>query len=342
MDTILNQNTTWGVEAAKINDNFSSVKVDEIAAHNGLLRNQPVVDGDYSYTGERVNLTEYSQSTYKYDATKKIFPTNIAPYIDGESASHAGQGFLAYGNYGFFFYDAGYVQVLDLENLTILNEFELPSPAFSASNHCGQANWGNQIPAGSDFPALYLSSYLEKICYVFNVTLTGFALIQTIELYKEGVLQDAQAFFIDQLLDKMVIKMGGLKDDGTTKYKYYKTFDLPLITEGVLTGSYYALELEDNAKNDEFFIRTIKGNSSYGALVNAGFAYQGKLYILAGFSGVTTRLFVYDYIKHIILSEIHWTPAFMNSLEQEQCCLWNNGLLINYSSGDYLTYVEFK
>jgi hypothetical protein len=334
---IILENSTWGTEVSKLNSNFDLVKSDEMASLNGLLRNQPTITGTNNYIGERVNLKKYTPSTYFYDSVKKTFPANIAPYN-----GHAGQGFLAHGNFGFFFYDGGYVQVLDMVGLTILNAFQLPAPSFYVNNHCGQANWGNEIPDGSDFPALYLSSYIEKICYVYNVTLTGFTLIQTIKLYSKGVQQNAQAFFIDQLLDKVIIKIGQLKDDNTTMYKYYKTFDLPKLSEGVLNGTYLELTIEDNAKNDEFFIRTIKGNSSYGALVNAGFAYQGKLYVLAGFSGETSRLFVYDYIKHTILSEIHWTPSFMNTLEQEQCCLWGNGILINYSSGNYLSYVEFK
>ena len=288
----------------------------------------------HTYTGEKVYLGDVPAEEFGYSVSY----INI-PGI-GSMNGNSGQGFTAYGNVGFFFYDTGVCRTLDLEKKTIIAEFALPEPVFNKKNHAGQANFGTErVDPSDEFPLLYLSSYKENVCFVLRMRRDGAELVQRIYL-TDGVktngkyrLLDAQAFFPDG--EKMVIKMGGVDPDGV-KYKYWEVYEMPALAMG---EEYY---LFSEKKSGHFYLRTVPGMADGGHnYYNAGCAKDGRIYVLAGFKGALQRLLVIDYHAARIVTDIHWTEEAMISREQEQCTIWNGKLLINYNGADYLACVEF-
>lgn len=290
--------------------------------------------GNHNYAGQRVSFKKAEKRTFTYDI-KTISCSGVGGY-DG----HAAQGFTYWDGVGFAFYDAGYCQTINLsdeDNASVIASFALPSGVQNPDNHCGQANWGEFYDPSDRFPLLYLSSYLEKCCYVLRMTTTGATLVQTLYLIDaESNLLDAQAFFVDG--ERLVIKMGGQDITGYA-YKYWKVFNMPSHTWGV-NGVFY---IEDAQKIDEFYMRTVpgelRGNKNY---YNAGFAQDGRIYVLAGFSGNRQRMLVIDYEKHAVISDVKWDASSMTGNEQEQCCrIDDKTMLINYNGVDKFMKVTF-
>ena len=286
------------------------------------------------YTGDRISLADPEEAEHPYSVSYILIP-GIGRY-----EKHALQGFNCMGKIGFLFYDGGYCRSIDLENKSILSEFALPGEVCNPKNHAGQANWGSEyFQRGDEFPLLYLSSYKENCCFVLRMKRSEAELVQKIYLTdgseSEGKyrLLDAQAFFPDG--EKMVIKMGGVDPDGV-KYKYWEVYDMPFLKFGK------EVWLFSEKRNDRFYVRTVLGEKDGGGnYYNAGFAKDGKIYVLAGFKGDLSRLLVIDYYRHSVVNDIHWTEDAMLAAEQEQCCLWNGDLAINYNGADYISVVHF-
>lgn len=114
-----------------------------------------------------VFITDSVTSTLKYQ---------IPNYLNG----HLIQGFDIFNDTIFQCYDGGYCATYDFNTGVKIADFALGS--CYSTNHCGNANFGTQYPAGnSEYPALYVSGDLTtKACYVENVTSTSANLIQTI------------------------------------------------------------------------------------------------------------------------------------------------------------------
>jgi hypothetical protein len=308
-----------------------------ILARNGLQFNAvDTTPTSLKYHGEKATLDPYEADEYSYSVEKLLEIPSLGHYTGGRS----GQGFTVHGDVGFFFYDEGYVRTIDLVSKSVISSFALPSGVQGASNHAGQANFGAEfVDPGDEFPVLYLSSYLEKKCYVLRMTRTGASVVQTIYLTDGSmsgssyVLSDAQAFFVDLENDKLVIKMGAT-DPAGAKYKYWKVFDMPRLSLGSV------VYLFEEKQNDEFYVRTLQGNVAASKnFVNAGFAMNGKIYVLAGFTGATSSLLVVDYEKHKVLTEIRWASTLITGGEQKQCCRYGDSLLINFTDKDYLVSV---
>lgn len=310
----------------------ASNDLSDILDYNGLLADKTGQTGSFGYTGNQVSLKRYQPNEYFYNVSKYLTLSGIGNY-----SGHSAQGFTVFGDTAFLFYDTGYCTTIDLVSKTAISTFQLPSGVAGSNNHCGQANFGREYAVlGDPFPVMYLSSYKEKKCYVLRITTSSASLVQTLYLTSDGSTPlDAQAFFVDMENDKLVIKMGAT-DVNALKYKYYKVFDLPTLDLGV------TVYLLDEKKCDEFYIRTLQGNVLASKnFVNGGFAMNGKLYVLAGFSGSTASLLIIDYEKHKMLTDITWSSSIITSGEPEQCAIYNGKLLMNLNGKDYLPQVEF-
>ena len=93
------------------------------------------------------------------------------------------------------------------------------------------------------------------------------------------------------------------------------------------------LNLKD--KKDEYEVPST-------AAYNAGFAYHGKIYQLAGYKWHDYKLYILDYINKKVLVDEYWNNDILKQYEQEQCSRFKNGLLINYNYSDQLVYVEMS
>lgn len=289
------------------------------------------------YRGQKIDLTSKPAPEHTYQVEKFLEIPELGNYH-----GRAGQGFTVFGQVGFFFYDGGHCRTIDLVTKKIIAEFTLPAPVANPLNHAGQANFGPEYSrSGDEFPVLYLSSYLEKKCYVLRMSRTSAELVQTLYLTdgtKQGdayQLLEAQGFFVDRENDKLIIKMGGT-DPAKRKYKYWKIFELPELSDGE------TVYLFDEKKNDEFYVRTLKGKTPANRnFVNAGCAADGKIYVNAGFEGDTSSLLVIDYEKHKIVTDIRWKSDLITADEQEQCAIYEGKLMINFNGADRLMLVTF-
>ena len=329
---------SWTVPAFIAGVSDTGGDLASVFTRNGLLFNAiDTASTSLTYHGEKTVLEPYTASEYSYAVEKVAELASLGHYTGGLAA----QGFTVHGDVGFVFYDQGYVRTIDLVGESYLGDFALPSGVQNASNHAGQANFGVEyVDSADEFPVLYLSSFLEKKCYVLRMTRTSAELVQTIYVTDGSldgssnyVLSNAQAFFPDAQNDKLVVKMGATGPD-SVKYKFWYVFDMPTLDLG---STVYLFE---EKACDRFFIRTLKGNVTASLnYVNGGFAMNGKLYVLAGFTGDTSRLLVIDYEKHKILTEIDWDTTLITSGEQKQCCLYGDALLINFTNKDYFVQV---
>ncbi len=324
----------WDATGDRTRETQVSITAGKSEKFRFTVRQASAKASSYSYDGNKISLTPGESPENNFRVS----------YIDipgiGSFNGKSGQGFTAYGKTGFFFYDTGLCRTLDLENHKIIAEFALPEPVCNKDNHAGQANFGSErFDPDDEFPLLYLSSYKENVCYVLRVTKTDATLVQRIYLTDGSKtdgkynLLDAQAFFPDG--EKMVIKMGGVDPDGN-KYKYWEVYEMPLLKQG---AEYY---LFSEKKSGHFYVRTVAGESDSGRnYYNAGCAQDGKIYVLAGFTGELQRLLVIDYREARVVNDIKWTEKAMVSKEQEQCTILDGALLINYNGADYLARVEF-
>jgi hypothetical protein len=312
-------------------DAQSNVLADMLEA-NGLLVARASTTGAHSYSGAKIALKEQAANVYHYNVSTYLTLGGIGDYL-GKTA----QGFTVFGDTAFIFYDTGYCQTIDLVSKTLIASFQLPAGVAGPDNHAGQANFGSEYsdPA-DDFPVLYLSSYIERKCYVLRMTTSSATLVQTIQVTADGTtIAPAGGFFIDNENDKLVAKMAATDANGIA-YNHFQVFDMPTLDLGS------SVLLLEERRCDHFCVRVLKGNVSTSRNhLNAGFAMNGKLYVCAGFQGATSSLLVIDYEKHKILTEVRWASSLITSKEQEQCAVYGDLLLLNLNHGDYLPAVQF-
>jgi hypothetical protein len=168
------------------------------------------------------------------------------------------------------------------------------------------------------------------------MTTSSATLVQTIRLSADGTsLLDTGSFFVDGQNDKIIVKMPATDALGAA-YTFFKTFDLPALDLGS------SVTLLDEKKNDEFYVRVLRGNVPAAKNVwDGGFGMNGKLYVCAGASGSTSSLIVVDYEKHKVLSDVRWNATLITGKTQQHCAPYGDRLLINFSNADYLAAVDF-
>lgn len=264
---------------------------------------------------------------------ESFYTAEVFASIDGIGSfnGHGAQGFAAYNNVGFCFYDSGYCQTIDLERKSIIASFELPSDVARPTNHCGVACFSNHFLKPEDeYPLLYLSSYKENKCYVLRMTEIDAELVQTLQMIDEqGNMIPIFAFMPDG--DLLLLKANyPVKQNGTFTY-IWKVIKRPDITDDRIT---YLIA------NDVLLSFSVISSDAY----NAGFCRNGMIYQLAGYSGYgSKKLYIIDYNRGTILKEVVWEEPFLFEKEHEQCCPFGeNGMLINYHCADYISYIRFN
>ena len=243
----------------------------------------------------------------------------------GSYAGHSFQGFAVHGDIAFGFYDTGLCRCIDLNKKEIIAEFALPEGVRHNNNHAGVACFSNEFLSENDeFPLLYLSSYKERKCYVLNMTPTNATLVQTImtvDSLNDNKVQDVWAYEPDGeiLLLKMTSK---------TEYNW-----VSVKRPSVISGKEVYIDINNSI--DTF---SVKSSATY----NAGFALNGKIYQLAGYTKPSRKLYILDYVNKSIIADITWNSHIINDQEQEQCSKYRDGILINYNYSDKLVYVKFN
>ena len=136
--------------------------------------------------------------------------------------------------YAFVGFDGGYCRTLRMSDMAVVGEFPLGSNV--PSNHCGNLDFGVEIPEGSEFPALYVSGDLTTFsCYVEKVTPTSAELIQTIKFDFDNGYNGSQVV-IDHERNSILYMQRKLKKINTDENTIVVCrFRLPRLDEGDVT-----------------------------------------------------------------------------------------------------------
>lgn len=239
------------------------------------------------------------------------------------------QGFAAYKDIAFGFYNTGLCRCIDLNKKEIISEFELPKAAHHSKNHAGVACFSEEFLTSEDeFPLLYLSSYQEYKCYVLRMFRDHAEIAQILYTNNEpdslGKSTLAPIVGYEPDRDKLLLKIK------KTNYLYrWITVYRPSIS----FGETYYISLKD--KIDSY-------DATSTAAYNAGFVENGKIYQLAGYSAAQRKLYILDYVNKKTIVDQFWNSSILNQGEQEQCTRFRDGILINYNHLTKLVYVKFN
>lgn len=240
------------------------------------------------------------------------------------------QGMSTYNDYAFCFYDTGICRCVDLISKEIISEFCLPDEAHHNKNHAGVACFSEEFYQDDDeFPLLYLSSYQEYKCYVLRMFKDHAEIVQTLLTNTEP----------DSLGKRSRAPIIGYEPDGDKLLLKIKESISPLIYKWITV---YRPQVSNETRYINLEERLSDFSVPSTSAYNAGFAYNGKLYQLAGYTQWERKLYIIDYINKEIIIDVRWDNRIINDYEQEQCSRFKNGILINYNKADKLVYVEFK
>lgn len=182
-----------------------------------------MVDGENPITGE-----DFSDM-YTYEKVADL-PKYAAP----DGTQRVVQAMDICNGYAFVGFDGGYCRTLRMSDMAVVGEFPLGSNV--PSNHCGNLDFGVEIPEGSEFPALYVSGDLTTFsCYVEKVTPTSAELIQTIKFDLDNGYNGSQVV-IDHERNSILYMQRKLKKINTDVNTIVVCrFRLPRLDEGDVT-----------------------------------------------------------------------------------------------------------
>lgn len=247
----------------------------------------------------------------------------------GSCQGHTFQGFAAYKDIAFGFYNTGICRCIDLNKKEIISEFELPKGAHHSKNHAGVACFSEEFLTSEDeFPLLYLSSYQEYKCYVLRMFRDHAEIAQILYTRNEpdslGKTTLAPIVGYEPDRDKLLLKIKKSKN----LYRWITVY-----RPSISFGETYYINLKD--KLDTY---DAESTASY----NAGFVENGKIYQLAGYKKDERKLYILDYINKKTVIDKYWDHDILNEGEQEQCTRFRDGILINYNHLTKLVYVKFN
>ena len=182
-----------------------------------------MVDGENPITGE-----DFSDM-FTYEKVADL-PKFAAP----DGTQRVVQAMDICNGYAFVGFDGGYCRTLRMSDMAVVGEFPLGSNV--PSNHCGNLDFGVEIPEGSEFPALYVSGDLTTFsCYVEKVTPTSAELIQTIKFDLDNGYNGSQVV-IDHERNSILYMQRKLKKINTDENTIVVCrFRLPRLDEGDVT-----------------------------------------------------------------------------------------------------------
>lgn len=228
---------------------------------------------------------------YDYDKVADL-PKYAAP----DGTQRVVQAMDICNGYAFVGFDGGYCRTLRMSDMSVVGEFPLGSNV--PSNHCGNLDFGVEIPEGSEFPALYVSGDLTTFsCYVEKVTPTSAELIQTIKFDLDNGYNGSQVV-IDHERNSILYMQRKLKKINTDENTIVVCrFRLPRLDEGDVT--FTAADVLESYELP-VWLRLYQGAEIVGDLL---FEVNG---IYAAESGREANLSIFDKKtgKHLVRQDI--------------------------------------
>lgn len=239
----------------------------------------------------------------------------------GTYNGYSSQGMAIFDRYAFLTYDTGYIQVIDLDMMDVINAYAMSGKAHSSVNHAGIANFSSQFFVSHDeFPLLYVSSYRENKCYVLRVTKSNSTLVQEIEM------ANAWHFFVDSD-NNLIVRLND---------NHYYVFDIPSLDNRGIT-----LDLSD-AKSS--FVFDIPGMHYAGAVCK-----EGRMYVLCYYidnyhllSGKYDRLVVYNYVSDEVERVITFKDHRIRKNEFEGISFNKDGRIVISFAADQLAVIDLE
>lgn len=198
-------------------------------AADGVQRPPSIMKISIHINGFDVLCRNESNDIYDYDKVADL-PKFAAP----DGTQRVVQAMDICNGYAFVGFDGGYCRTLRMSDMAVVGEFPLGSNV--PSNHCGNLDFGVEIPEGSEFPALYVSGDLTTFsCYVEKVTPTSAELIQTIKFDLDNGYNGSQVV-IDHERNSILYMQRKLKKINTDENTIVVCrFRLPRLDEGDVT-----------------------------------------------------------------------------------------------------------
>ena len=278
---------------------------------SGAVFNAVNGNGDYSYYGERIKLTNYH------------FDGQFYMTIRHPSADTSGQGAGIYGNYFIQGGNGGYVRVYDL----ITKEVVVDSMALGsvdANNHVNNIVFGKTIPDGGTFPYMYVSECVnQRRCFVENFTLSGSTLVQTLE-YNDSNMKDSN-WVVDNEGGYMYLIGNYINSDTVRVIK------LPFVEPTSGNHTYTPSDII------EYF--DLDGSVGKAYVFQGNVIKDGKLYSCFGGSGGTHRVWINDLDSHKLLNVIELDQITRG--ECENINLYNGTMMIGYPNQSKLYQLIF-
>jgi len=274
--------------------------------------------GNGKYIGEKITIDENVFSA-KY----------LWTLANAVESTHPMQAIAVHNNVLFVGYDGGHCITHDIRTGKKLHQFDFDGAAV-ASNHCGNLNFGTKYFADNeDFPALYISGDLTNLCcYVESVHSNTSSIKQKIvfnlDTYKKA---NGSQVVIDSKRNKIIYMQRVINSISDLSNKLFcAEFDLPALTDGVLTDGVLIVTLDDSDVTDSYEL------SDYKGIYQGAIASGGKLYQLHGdqddgeghFDGVM----VFDIETHQMVSYVDLTPFVLS--EPQGICIDGGSVYVNF------------
>ena len=294
-----------------------------------LDEDEPVTEqlhnaGNMQYEGEKISITK-NKFTMKYVyGLQSLVSTDVMQAI----AIHKNTLFVGY--------NAGHCVTFDKRTGEKLHQFDFGGNV--STNHCGNLNFGkNFFEDNSSFPALYVSGDLTNLCcYVESVTESSSTLKQKIvfdlNTYKKA---SGSQVVIDTERNKIVYMQRVLSSISDLSNKIFCTeFDLPALTDGVLTDGVLVVTLTDSDVITSYELPTYKG------IYQGSIIHNGKIFLLHGQQndgeGHYCGIMVFDIETNTLSSYVDMTPVV--NAEPQGICVQDNNLYVNFLISDGLLY----
>lgn len=265
---------------------------------------------------------EVTEPDYESDPVTHQVLYTVPNYVDDKVI----QGFDIYNDILFQWYDEGYCATYDFNTGAQIAAFPLGS-AYS-TNHCGNANFGNEFPAGNtQFPALYVSGDLTtKACYVESVTATSSELVQTIYFDINPSYTGGQVI-VDKERNRLLYMQ---REDSRIRYlgNRFKIseFRIPVLSEGDEVH-FTNEDIIDEPYELEYYSPLYQGATIYhGAVLQT----HG---LCANSFGSTVGIMYFDVLTHAFDRHVDLTGK--TSHEPQSAAVYEDRLIINFVNGTF-------
>lgn len=220
----------------------------------------------------------------------------------------------------FVCYDSGYCRTYRHRTGELLGEFKMG--CFIPTNHCGNANFGNEYPEGNtEHPALYISGDLtNRACYVQSITRHGAKTVQTIKFDLNNNYGGSQAV-IDTARQRIVYMQRKLKNIEAKENTFViNEFRLPKLNE------------KEVIFTDQDVLCTYE-LSAYFPIYQGACIQNGMLLQSYGFPKRQIGLAVFDLVKKELVENIDLSKVM--PYEPQSVCIYKGGLYMNFWGAGY-------